>query len=197
MSSNKSSTLIKVFFKFVTASLFMVHLNSYAVEPFFQVHKVDQSGAYGVNIGVGDNFFNQQEFNWAASYSRIEDVNVTWAGQDINFSLDTIDLTLSYRYYPKSYNTFIKSLIFEFQAGVGIAITENKFVFRPNLDTDDVYFSEQGDVNVTLAFLVHKKINKELSMQIGIKSYPDYSEFGDVSSLFLGFSYQFGGQGGY
>ncbi|PCH96148.1 MAG: hypothetical protein COB83_06445 [Gammaproteobacteria bacterium] len=175
----------------------MVHLNNYAVEPFFQVHKVDQSGAYGVNIGVGDNFFNQQEFNWAASYSRIEDVNVTWAGQDINFSLDTIDLTLSYRYYPKSYNTFIKSLIFEFQAGVGIAITENKFVFRPNLDTDDVYFSEQGDVNVVLAFLVHKKISKQLSMQIGIKSYPDYSDFGDISSVFLGFSYQFGKQVGY
>jgi len=197
VSSKKSSTLIKVLFKLVTTSLFMVHLNNYAVEPFFQVHKVDQSGAYGVNIGVGDNFFNQQEFNWAASYSRIEDVNVTWAGQDINFSLDTIDLTLSYRYYPKSYNTFIKSLIFEFQAGVGIAITENKFVFRPNLDTDDVYFSEQGDVNVVLAFLVHKKISKQLSMQIGIKSYPDYSDFGDISSVFLGFSYQFGKQVGY
>ena len=34
-------------------------------------------------------------------------------------------------------------------------------------------------------------------MQLGVKHYPDYSEFGDVSSLYLGFSYQFGRQSGY
>jgi hypothetical protein len=34
-------------------------------------------------------------------------------------------------------------------------------------------------------------------MHIGLKRYPDYSEFGDVSSVFLGFTYTFGRQTAY
>lgn len=182
----------------VSASIIvMVHINSYAIETSMALHKVDQDGAYGVSIGVGDNFFNQQEFNWAISYNHSEDINVTWAGKDENFSLDTVDLMLSYRYYPKSYNSFVKSLIVEFQAGVGVAVTENKFVFRPNLDTDDVYFSEQGDVNGVLALLVHKTFSKNTSMHLGLKYYPDYSKFGEISSAYIGFTYHFGRQKGY
>ncbi|MBL4941358.1 MAG: hypothetical protein JKY81_06785 [Colwellia sp.] len=183
--------------KLITSIFFMMHLNSYALETSIQAHKADQSGAYGVSIGLSDNFFEQQEFNWAISYNRLEDTNVHWNGDDINFSLDTIDLMLSYRYYPKSYNAFIKSMVFEFQAGIGVALTENKFVFRPKIDTDDVYFSEQGDVNGVLAFIVHKKLTKQMSLQIGVKHYPSYSEFGDISSVYFGFSYRFGRQKGY
>jgi len=174
---------------------FMVHQSSYAIEPSIQIHKGDQSGAYGVSLGISDNFFKQKEFNWAISYNRLEDINVTWDGDDIDFSLDTVDFMLSYRYYPKSYNTFIKSLIFEFQAGVGVALTENKFLW-PELE-EEKFYSEQGDVNAVLAFLVHKNFTKQVSMHIGVKHYPDYSEFGDISSIFLGFSYRFGHQDGY
>ena len=172
-----------------------MHLNTFALEPSIQIHKADQSGAYGVSVGLSDKFFNKKEFNWAISYNRLQDINVTWNNDDINFSLDTIDLMLSYRYYPKSYNSFIKSLIFEFQAGVGVALTENKFLW-PALE-EEKFFSEQGDVNGALAFLVHKNFTKDLSMQIGLKRYPDYSAFGDISSVFLGFSYRFGQQDGY
>jgi len=196
---------INVFVKLATILFFMVHLSSYAVEPYFQVHKADQSEGYGVSVGISDSFFNQREFNWAVSYNYMDNVSINnleeyspvWDESDNSFPLNTVDLMLSYRYYPKSYNSFIKTLIFEFQAGVGISLTENKFVFRPEIDTDDVSFSEQGDVNVALGFLVHKKISKQVSMQIGVKHYPEYSEFGDISSVYIGLSYRFGREAGY
>lgn len=181
--------------KLIAVVLFMAHTSSYAIETSLQLHKADQSGAYGFSLGVGDNFFNQREFNWSVSYNRLEDINITWNDDDINFALDTMDLMLSYRYYPKSYNKFIKSLIVEFQAGVGVALTENKFLW-PELEQEKI-FSEQGDVNGVLGFTVHKSFTKQVSMHIGLKHYPDYSEFGDVSSVFLGFTYQFGKQVGY
>jgi hypothetical protein len=179
----------------MVAMLFLMHQNSYAIEPIIQIHKADQSGAYGLSLGVSDNFFNQQEFNWSISYNRLQDINVNWNDEDIDFSLDTVDLMLSYRFYPKSYYKFVKTLSFEFQAGVGVAITENKFLW-PELNEEKI-FSEQGDVNGVVAFLVHKKFTKEVSMHLGVKHYSDYSEFGDISSVFLGFSYHFGKKTGY
>lgn len=177
-------------------SLFLIAaFPSSAIETSIQLHKADQSGAYGVTVGIGDNFFNNKEFNWSVSYNHLEDINITWNEDDIDFALDTVDLALSYRYYPKSYNSFIKSMIFEFQAGAGVVITENKFIW-PELN-EEKYFSEQGDVNGLLGFVVHKKISKRMAMQLGVKHYPGYSEFGDISSVYLGFSYTFGKQMGY
>lgn len=186
-----SNTLIKL----TGFLLLFIAFNSVALETSFQLHKADQSGAYGVSVGVGDSFFKQKEFNWAVNYNRLEDVNITWNEDDINFALDTVDLLLSYRYYPKSYNSFVKSLIVEFQAGIGVALTENKFNW-PELD-EEKYFSEQGDVNGVVSFLVHKKFDKEIAMHLGVKRYLDYSEFGDISSVFLGFTYTFGSKTGY
>jgi hypothetical protein len=191
----KIPLLTKISAQLIAVVLFMLPITSYAIETSIQLHKADQSGAYGFSLGVGDSFFNQREFNWSVSYNRLEDVNITWNDDDINFALDTVDLMLSYRYYPKSYNHFIKSLIVEFQAGVGVALTENKFLW-PALN-EEKYFSEQGDINGVFGFLVHKKLTKQVSMHIGLKHYLDYSEFGDVSSVFFGFTYQFGQQLGY
>jgi len=181
--------------KLIAVLLLMVHINSYAIETSIQLHKVDQSGTYGFSLGVGDNFFDQRELNWAVSYNRLTDVNITWNNDDINFDLDTVDLMLSYRYYPHSYNRFVKGLIVEFQAGAGVAITENKFVWDEL--NEEKYFSEQGDINGVFGFMIHKKFTKQVAMHIGVKHYPDYSEFGDVSSVFLGFTYTFGRQTAY
>jgi hypothetical protein len=191
----KIPLITKISAKLIAMVLFMVHINSYAIETSMQLHKADQPGAYGVSLGIGDNFFNQREFNWAVSYNRLEDVNITWNDDDINFDLDTVDLMLSYRYYPTSYNRFVKNLIVEFQAGVGVVITENKFVWSAL--NEEKYFSEQGDINGVFAFMVHKKMTKQVAMHIGLKHYPDYSEFGDISSVFLGFTYTFGRKMGY
>jgi len=195
VSSIKRPKIANLFVTFISVFFVFMSLNSQAIETSFQLHKADQSGAYGVSLGLGDNFFKQKEFNWSVTYNRLEDINVTWNEDDIAFSLDTVDLMLSYRYYPKSYNKFLKSLIFEFQAGVGVALTENKFLW-PELE-EEKFFSEQGDVNGVVAFVVHKKFTKEMSMNIGVKRYPGYSDFGDISSIYLGFSYQFGSQDGY
>jgi len=191
----KIPLITKISVKLIAVVLFMVHINSYAIETSVQLHKADQSGASGFSLGIGDNFFNQRAFNWAVSYNRLEDVNITWNDDDINFALDTVDFMLSYRYYPMSYNHFVKNLIVEFQAGVGVVITENKFVW-PALN-EEKYFSEQGDINGVFAFIVHKKFTKQVAMHIGLKHYPDYSEFGDISSVFFGFTYTFGSQMGY
>jgi hypothetical protein len=191
----KIPLLTKISVKLIAVVLFMVHINSYAIETSIQLHKADQSGASGFSLGIGDNFFNQREFNWAVSYNRLEDVNITWNNDDINFALDTVDLMLSYRYYPTSYNHFVKNLMVEFQVGAGVAITENKFVW-PELN-EEKYFSEQGDINGVFGFMIHNKFTKQVAMHIGLKHYPDYSEFGDISTVFLGFTYTFGSQTGY
>ncbi len=182
--------------KILSSTLLMfLAFQSSAIETSMQLHKVDQSGANGFSIGVGDSFFKQREFNWSISYNRVEDINITWDEEDVNFALNTVDLMLSYRYSPKSYNHFVKSLTVELQAGVGVAVTENKFIWS-HLN-EEKYFSQPGDVNGVVALLVHKKFSKKVSMQLGVKHYPDYSEFGDISSVYLGFSYTFGRQRGY
>lgn len=191
MISNNMKRVIKFF----TVLLFTVQASSYALESTVQVHKVDQSGTYGFSVGATDSFFKQRAFNWAVTYNRVQDINIEWNNDTIDFSLDTIDFMLSYRYFPKSYNAFMKSLTFEFQAGAGVVLTENKFNW-PDLN-EERFFSEQGDINSVVAFLIHKKLSKETSMHIGIKHYTDYSNFNDVSSVFIGFNYHFGRQVGY
>lgn len=175
--------------------LAMVNMQGHAVETSVQLHKVDQDGSYGYSFAIGDDFFNKPEFNWQIAYSRVEDANIQWNDDDIDFSLDTIDLALSYRYFPKSYNKFINSLSFEFQVGAGIVLTENKFTW-PDLQ-EEKFFSEQGDINPFIAVAIHKELSRKTSMHIGLKHYPSYSEFDDVSSIFIGFTYNFGGKSGY
>lgn len=179
----------------LTLNTLILPLTSSAVETSAELHKVDQSGSYGFSVAIGDNFFNEQAFNWQVSYNRIEEVNITWNDDDIDFSLDTIDVGLSYRYYPKSYNKFVNSLMVEFQVGTGIVVTENKFTW-PDLQ-EEKYFSEQGDINPFLKFSIHKSLSRSTTMFLGFKHYPSYSEFDDISSVFIGFNYNFGKQNGY
>ncbi|MGL1958645.1 MAG: hypothetical protein OCD00_15165 [Colwellia sp.] len=190
-----SSKLLPTVTKILCTLTLLLSFNGQAIEGSWQVHKGEQSESYGYSIGITDNFFQAKEYNWAISYNHLENIDVTWNTEAIDFSIDTVDLMLGYRYYPKSYNSFYKSLIFEFQAGVGIAVTENKFDW-PDLG-EEKYFSEQGDVNAVASFLIHKKIGRKASMHIGVKHYFDYAEFGDVSSIFIGFNYQFGKPSGY
>ena len=180
---------MKNIIKAISVLFILVQFNSYAIEMNLQTHVTDQSGSNGFSVGITDSFFKQKAFNWSISYNSISDVSVDWNEDSVSFSLDTIDLGLSYRYYPKSYNAFIKSLIFEFEGGVGIALTENKFNW-PELE-EETFFSEQGDINPFVSFAIHKKFNKEASMEIGMKYYTSYSEFGSIGSAYIGFSYSF------
>ena len=85
----------------------------------------------------------------------------------------------------------------EFQLGAAVNLSEHKFIFRPNFDRDDIYFAEQGDINPVLAISLQKNFTKKTAINIGIRHYPSYSDFGSISSIFIGFNYLFGRQLGY
>jgi len=187
--------------------LFIVLLmsKSHALESSIQLHKVDQDKSFGYSLSIGDEFFNQKAFNWQVSYNRLDNLVIgdldkisgVWDNADFDFTLQTIDLSLGYRYYPESYNKFINSLMVEFQLGAAINLGEHKFVFRPDFDRDDIYFAEQGDINPVISMSLQKTFTKNSAIHIGFKHYPNYSDFGSISTLFIGFNYRFGRQIGY
>jgi len=189
MCSKKINNKIIKIAQTICAFLVLANFQSHAVETSIQAHKVDHDKSYGYTLALGGDLFNQRAINWQVAYNRLEDVKITWNNDDIDFSLDTVELALSYRYYPSSYDKFIRSLSVEFQVGAGIALTETKFDW-PELQ-EEKYFSEQGDVNPFLSVLVHKEISKSTSIHLGIKHYTSYSEFDDISSVFVGFTYRF------
>ena len=183
----------------------MLASKSHALESSVQLHKVDQDKSYGYSLSIGDEFFNQKAFNWQVSYNRFEKVKISdldetsevWDKAGFDFTLQTIDLSLGYRYYPKSYDKFISSLMLEFQLGASINLSENKLIPDPALKLDDVYFAEQGDINPVMSISLQKSFTKNSAMHIGFKHYPSYSDFGSISTVFIGFNYRFGRQVGY
>lgn len=193
LTTNKKRKIIATCFVFLN---FMA-IKSHALETNIEVHKVLDAGTYGYSLGITDNFFKQKSLNWSFSYNKLDDVNAAWNGTDWDMSVDTIDAMLTYRYFPRSYNKIINKLTFEFQAGAALSLTEGRLIFAEEDQLDDIVLSEKGDVNAVLSFLVHYKISKQTSMNIGFKHYPNYSDYGDVSSFFVGFSYHFGRQIGY
>ncbi len=87
--------------------------------------------------------------------------------------------------------------MFEFQHGANVNLSEHRLVFRPEFDRDDIYFAEQGDINPVFSLSLQKSFTKNSAMNIGFKHYPSYSEFGSISTLFIGFNYRFGSQTSY
>lgn len=183
----------------------MLASKSHALESSVQLHKVDQDKSYGYSLSIGDEFFNQKAFNWQVSYNRFEKVKISdldetsevWDKAGFDFTLQTVDLSLAYRYYPKSYDKFISSLMLEFQLGASINLSENKLIPDPDLNLTDVYFAEQGDINPVMSISLQKSFTKNSAMHIGFKHYPSYSDFGSISTVFIGFNYRFGRQVGY
>jgi hypothetical protein len=185
--------------------LVILTTSTHAIESSIQLHKVDQDKSFGYSLSIGDEFFNQKAFNWQVSYNRLENVAIadldktsdTWDEAGFDFSIQTIELSLGYRYYPRSYDKFISSLMFEFQAGAAVNLSEHKLVFRPDFDRDDIFFAEQGDINPVLSVLMQKSFTKNSAIHFGLKHYPSYSDFGSLSTVFIGFNYRFGRQIGY
>lgn len=173
--------------------LTLVQFNTSAVETHFELHKISDSGTSGYSVGVSDNFFKQKAFNWQISYNQLQDVNVEWNNQDWDLSISTVDMLLTYQYSPSSsYNKFMNKFTFELLAGASVSLTENKLVFEDNqLDYEKIY-SEQGDINPVVAFEIAYKTSKSTSIHIGVKHYPNYSEFESISSVYIGFNYLFG-----
>ncbi|WP_440875847.1 hypothetical protein [Thalassotalea sp. PLHSN55] len=168
---------------------------SQALEGNLQIHKGEESGAIGYNLSLADRFSPGSGFGWNVSYNHLSDLAVTWNNDDLFFDSNSVELLATYQHTPKSYNQFLNKLIFEFQAGASVQLTENKFVWEEL--NEEKYFSEQGDVNGVLAFLTHYKVSRKMQMHVGVKYYPTFSEFDGQGTVFAGFTYRFGNQFGY
>lgn len=194
-----------LFSKLVFLLCFFIVKQGHALESSVQLHKVNQEKAYGFSLSIGDEFFNQKAFNWQVSYNHfdnvmirdLEDISEEWDKANYDFTIQTIDMSLTYRHYFRSYNKMISSLMFEAQIGASVNLGEHKLVFRPDFERDDIYFAKQGDINPVLSISLQKSLTKKSAIHFGFKHYPDYSDFGTISSLFIGYNYRFGRQVGY
>ena len=81
----------------------------------------------------------------------------------------------------------------EYQIGVTTSLTDNKFTW-PEINQEK-YFSETGDINGFLAISAHYKVSSNVSAIMGVKHFPKMSEFGSISSVFLGVKFSFGQTG--
>lgn len=179
--------------------------NAHALESTLVLHKVNQDKSHGYSLSIGGEIVEQTGVIWQLNYTRLENVAIqdldktseAWDDADFDFSLHNADLMIGYRYFPKSYNKVLNSLMFDFQLGAAVNISEHKFVFRPTFDRDDVYFANKGDVNAVGSVVIHKSFTRNTGMLMGVKYYPKYSDFGDITTLFLGFNYHFGSRRGY
>lgn len=162
-----------------------------AAEVAVQLHKGIEDDAKGYSFIYSDTITKREDYRWGIGYSTLDDLKATWNNLDTLFKNDTIDVFAAYRIDPKTYNAFWRPFTFEAQLGASVSLTENKFIFDDFPD-QEIVFSEKGDVNLMVSLLTQYQLSKETKIQLGYKYYPDFSEFGDQSSFYLGFSYRFG-----
>lgn len=175
--------------------LSFISLPSSAIEANLAFHKGDESDTQGLSFTIADKFSKKSNFYWNFGYSYLDDVKVEWNNSDLFFKVDTVDAIVSYRYKPKTYNKFFRKLTLEYQLGATIALTENKFIWE-ELD-EEKYFSESNDVNSMLGFVVHYNTSTNTAINLGFRYQPSFSEFDDITSVYLGFTYKFGQQKGF
>ena len=170
-------------------------INLYALELGAEIHKGDESKTTGFNLSLSDNFSRKNNLYWTVAYNNLNDIKVSWNKRDLFFSVNSLEALISHQQKLKSYDSFLKNVVFEYKAGFSLAVTENKFIWEEL--GQERYFSEKGDINAILAFATHYNISKNSAVKLGIKYQPSFSEFGSVSSIYLGFTYKFGRQIGY
>ena len=188
--NNKYLTLLTIFIVTIFFSI-----SAQAIDANFSLHQGDESDTQGVSLMISDKFSKSGDLYWNLGYSYLDEVKVEWNNSDLFFKVDTVDAIISYRYKPKSYNQFFKLVTIETQIGATIALTENKFVW-PELEQEK-YFSESNDINLMLGVNVYYDTSKNTAINLGFKYQPSFSEFDDISTIYLGFTYKFGAQYGY
>lgn len=166
-----------------------------ALEANIELHHATSSGTFGYAISAAEQFSTRSQYGWAVSYHKISGLSAKWNNEELFFDSATIDTVLTYRYRARSYNRLMKRLTFEVQGGVSWQLTNNQFIWK-ELE-QEITLSEKGDVNPVLAVLSHYKYSPKLSYQLGVKYYPKFSNFDDVTTIFAGVTYRFGKQYGY
>jgi hypothetical protein len=176
----------QVFAVFLTVlSLFVFSLPLQALEIGGSVHKGTENDTQGYSFFISDNFSRRSPFYWSLGVSRYDDVSVEWNNSNLEFPLSSAEVALSYRHQFTSRNPTMRRFSMEYQLGVAASLTENKFTW-PELN-EEKYFSETGDINGFLAISAHYKVSSNVSAIMGVKHFPEVSEFGSISSVFLGF----------
>ena len=168
-----------------------------ALEVGGALHKGSDSGMIGLSAHVTDAFQKGSPFHWSASYNYINGIGVNWNDKSRDFNTSTIDATFLYRHRIKSYSKFMQKVSIDFQAGLSINLTENKFKWPDALDLEEQHFSDRGDVNPVIAISANYKFDPNKSMHIGVKHLPSFSDFKSISTVYVGFTYRFVNQFGY
>jgi len=189
---NKLRNIIAVGGVFIATSIFTYSANALEVAGNF--HKGSESKSQGYSFALADTFTKGGNIYWSVSYNSLDNVKVNWNKDELFFKIDTIDALVSYRHKIQSYNSFFKNLTIEYQLGASIGLTENKFTWpeTPGLEEEVHYFSQESDINAVLGVNAHYKLNRNTAINFGMKYQPSFSEFGSVSSVYIGFSYRFG-----
>ena len=161
-----------------------------------QIHSGTEENAVGYSFVYSDNISTKRNFRWGVAYSYLDEMKAEWNGEETFFNNDTLELFAAYRHFPQTYNSFWRPFTFEVQAGASVSLTENKFIFE-NFPDQEIVFSEKNDINLMASFIAQYQLSKETQLQLGYKYYPDFSDFGSQSSVFIGITYQFGRKLGY
>jgi len=196
---NKNILLSKIKNKIAIAGILTLGcFNAMALDTVLSLHKGDESKTVGLSITLADNFSKNSNFYWSLGYSTLNDVKVEWNNDDLFFKNDTVEALLSYRQKLTGFNnqnSFLKNITIEYQIGASVGLTENKF-FWTDLN-EEKYFSETADINPIIAISTHYNFSKKSAIILGLKHQPNFSEFGNISTLFLGINYKFGRAAGY
>jgi len=189
---NKWRNVIAVGGVFIATSLLAGHANALEIGGNF--HKGSESKSQGFSFALADTFTKGGNIYWTVTYNSLDNVKVNWNRDELFFKIDTIDALVSYRHKIQSYNSFFKNLTIEYQIGASVSLTENKFTWpqTPGLEEEVKYFSEDSDINAVIGVGAYYKLNRNTSINFGVKYQPNFSEFGAVSSVYIGLNYRFG-----
>jgi len=192
LTHRKLRNLFAVSSVLISASFLSSNVN--AIEVSGNFHKGEESKTAGFSFALADKFSKGGNLYWSVAYNSLDKVKVEWNNDELFFKIDTIDALVSYRHKIQSYNSFFKNLTIEYQVGASIALTENKFTWpeTPGLEEEVRYFSEDNDVNAVIAVGARYKLDRNTSINFGVKYQPSFSEFGDISSAYVGLTYRFG-----
>ncbi|PKG93257.1 hypothetical protein [Paraglaciecola sp. MB-3u-78] len=178
----------QVFAVFLTVlSLLVVSLPSQALEVGGSAHQGTESETQGYTIFIADNFSRRSPFYWSLGLSRYDEVFVEWNNSNLKFPINSAEASLSYRHQFTARNPTMRRFTLEYQLGVAASLTDNKFTWAEL--NEEKYFSETGDINGFLAISAHYQVSSNVSAIMGVRYFPNMSEFGSMSSVFLGFKF--------
>ena len=176
----------------IAANIFSFNANALEVSGDF--HKGSKDKTQGYSFALADTFTKGGNIYWTVGYSSLDKVKVEWNNDEQFFKVDTLDALVSYRHKVQSYNSFFKNLTIEYKIGASFGLTENKFTWpeTAGLEEEVRYFSEESDINPIIGVGAYYKLNRNTSINVGLKYQPSFSEFGAITSAYVGISYRFG-----